>query len=58
MAEVIWQDRAVEEFEAIQEYLVNEYGELSVRKFTKRVFTFLDLLNGTHPSAYYNTKNS
>jgi len=49
MAEIVWQDRAVAEFEAIQEYLIRYHGESQVRKFTKRVFQFLDLLQ-THPS--------
>lgn len=49
MAEVIWQDRAIEEFEAIQDYLTLSFGESQTRKFTQRVFDFLDLLS-KHPS--------
>ena len=49
MAEIIWQDRAVDEFEAIQDYLAKHFGESHVKKFTRKVFQFLDLLVD-HPS--------
>ena len=44
MAEIIWQDQAVEEFETIQEYIRSKFGEDSMEKFTVRVFEFLDIL--------------
>lgn len=45
MAEVVWQDRAVDDFENIKHYLQENYGEYQVRKFVRRVFDFLNLLS-------------
>jgi len=48
MAEIIWTPYAVEDFEDIQEYLGRKFGEHSIRKFTLRVFGFLNILEN-HP---------
>lgn len=45
MAEIIWQDRAVQQFEHIQNYLLVSFGEKVVAEFTKRIFKFLDSLS-------------
>ena len=44
MAEIIWQDQAVNEFEAIQDYIGSKFGGNSKAKFTVRVFEFLHIL--------------
>ncbi len=48
MAQIIWTPIAVEDFESIQEYLQVKFGDQSVTKFTKRVFSFLRVLEN-HP---------
>lgn len=44
MAQIVWNKRASKQFEKIQDYLVNEFGEKVTEEFTNRVFNFLDLL--------------
>ncbi|MBL7765799.1 MAG: type II toxin-antitoxin system RelE/ParE family toxin [Chitinophagaceae bacterium] len=43
--EVRWTKKALNDFNHIQDYLQFTWGDLSVRKFTKKVFNFLDLLS-------------
>jgi plasmid stabilization system protein ParE len=45
MAQVVWNRKAVRQFEKIQEYLSKEFGDKTTEEFTKRVFNFLDLLS-------------
>lgn len=42
---IIWQYQAQVHFENIQQYLLETWGANSVEKFTKRVFSFLELLS-------------
>jgi plasmid stabilization system protein ParE len=42
---IIWQHQAQVHFESIQHYLLETWGANSVEKFTKRVFSFLDILS-------------
>jgi len=42
--EIIWSKKAVETFEANIDYLKAQWSEKEVRKFTTRVFHYLDLL--------------
>jgi len=44
MVEIIWTPEAAEDFEEIQDYLLREFGEIVLQRFTERVFSFLDLL--------------
>ena len=41
---IIWQDVAQHHFESIQQYILLEWGESVTKKFTKRVFDFLEIL--------------
>lgn len=43
--QIIWQSQAQAHFESIQHYLLETWGATSVDKFTKRVFSFLELLS-------------
>jgi len=42
--EIIWNKKATLQFQIIQEYLSQKWGEQSERKFTRRLFDFLDIL--------------
>ena len=42
---IIWQNKAVDQFENIQEYLLSEWGESVVTSFTQQVFQVLELLS-------------
>lgn len=42
---IIWQNKAVDQFENIQEYLLSEWGESVVISFTQQVFQVLELLS-------------
>ncbi len=44
MAGVIWNKRAAKQLEELQEYLEQEFGIDTVKKFTNRLFKFLELL--------------
>jgi plasmid stabilization system protein ParE len=44
MAQIIWNKRASRQFEQIQRYLKEEFGEKSAGIFTSRLFNFLELL--------------
>ena len=44
MAQIKWNKRASKQFSDLQQYLLQEFGKNSVKTFTSRVFTFLDLL--------------
>jgi plasmid stabilization system protein ParE len=44
MAQVKWNKRASRQFADLQEYLLKEFGENTVRKFTTNVIKFLGLL--------------
>lgn len=41
---VIWQDRAVRQFESIQDYLRDEWGVLVNVQFTQKVFNHLEII--------------
>lgn len=49
MAQIIWLPEAADTFEEIVQYLEEEFGEASARKFVKRVYAFLDIL-AAHPN--------
>lgn len=44
MVQIIWHKRASRQFANIQDYLLNEFGEIATKEFTKKVLNFLDLL--------------
>ena len=41
---IIWNQKAAEQFESIQNYLLEEFGTQAVKKITSRTFKFLELL--------------
>ncbi len=43
--EIAWTREAAIDFNKVQDYLLITWGEQSVRKFTKKVFDFLNLLS-------------
>lgn len=43
--EIIWTKKSTRDFNAIQIYLLNTWGESSVKKFSKKIFNFLILLS-------------
>lgn len=43
--QIIWQNKAVGQFEAIQEYLLSEWGESVAINFTQQIFQMLELLS-------------
>jgi plasmid stabilization system protein ParE len=45
---IIWDSEATIQFEKIQKYLHDQWGDAAVRKFTRRTFEFLTLLD-KHP---------
>jgi plasmid stabilization system protein ParE len=42
--DIKWSKQAIDDFTNVQGYLLEYYGEASVKKFTRKVFDFLDLL--------------
>ena len=40
---IIWNHKAAEQFESIQNYLLVEFGTQAVKKITSRTFKFLEL---------------
>lgn len=42
---IIWQNKAVDQFENIQKNLLSEWGESVVISFTQQVFQVLELLS-------------
>src|SRR5688572_5406019 len=44
MAQIIWNKKASKQFAKLQEYLLQEFGESTVKQFTSRTFQFLELL--------------
>jgi plasmid stabilization system protein ParE len=43
--EIVWTRKAAIDFNDIQDYLFSTWGESSVKKFTNKVFNFLELLS-------------
>ncbi len=44
MARIKWNKRAGRQFSELQNYLLQEFGETTVKNFTSHTFKFLDLL--------------
>ncbi|WP_192821836.1 type II toxin-antitoxin system RelE/ParE family toxin [Rufibacter sp. LB8] len=44
MAQIIWHKRATQQFQAIQTYLLEEFGKKAAKEFTFHSFQFLELL--------------
>jgi len=45
VAKIVWNRRASQQFTAIQNYLVQEFGENAAETFTTHTFNFLELLS-------------
>jgi plasmid stabilization system protein ParE len=42
--QIVWHPAAKAHFNSIQQYLLDTWGEAAVEKFSKRVFSFLEIL--------------